>query len=133
MKYLRNTYIEMLVGIECMDPELQREICVVNGVLKVVSVDRALKPLVQMGPPRKVRGLRRAGTKVGSLGKQGLLSQVPFHSILSLLSWPKSSLFHTAYPTGQLSSKPFSHSLPPWQPPDMLVWTPFLPDLRLLV
>lgn len=65
----------------------------------------ASKPWLQLGPPRKVRGLRRAGTKVGSLGKQG-----SFHSILPLLSWPKSSLFRTAYPTGRLSSKPFSHS-----------------------
>lgn len=57
----------MLVGIECVDPEVKRRKCVGNGYLNAVNVDRGIEAMGTDGAsqevtrPEKSRGQPRSG------------------------------------------------------------------------
>lgn len=120
MTYLRNTFLEMLMGVECMDPEVRRERCVGNGDVEVVNVDRGIEAMGTDGASWEGTRLEKSRNQGRFPGEARFFAQRPAPSFLAQVL-----TLRTAYPTGYLSSKPFSHSLPPWQPPDTLVWTSF--------
>lgn len=45
MKYVRNIYMEMSVGVERMDPEVRREAWAGNGGLNIVNVDMGIEAM----------------------------------------------------------------------------------------